>query len=369
MFSSSARLQIAKQAARRYTVTAKDGSGKISSLAVKVHAGSRYATKDGVSHLLSRFNFHNTSGKSALRLVRESELLGGKFESSVDREYITLSATFLKEDLPFYVNALGNVLYKTSFKPHELPESVLPASQYDLAIAQACPIKRSEELLYSITYRHGLGNPVLYDGVEKVSLEDIKAFADKVYTKENIEIVGEGVNEVDLKRFVSDSLLSSLPSGASLVSTAAPKTFIGQENRARFAGQSVAAISIPVAKNDFAQYEVLARYLTSPLSELSPLIFKSKLDKHSTTGLFTLFVKGPDASQVSENIKKVVSELKQGKDISVANEYASLKYSIEADATVAPVELKFDSVKYFKLGKFNYVAVGDVSKLPYADEL
>lgn len=369
MLSSTTRLQFAKQAARRYTVSATDGSGKVSTLAVKVHAGSRYATKDGISHLLSRFNFHNTSGKSALRLVRESELLGGGFQSKVDREFITLSSTFLKEDLPYYVNALGNVLYKTSFRPYELPESVLPAAKHDLESHNICPVRRSEDLLYSITYRNGLGNPVYYDGVEKVSLEDIKQYASKVYTKENIEIIGEGVNENDLKRFVSDSLLNSLPSGTSLVSTATPKTFLNKENRARHAGQSAAAIAIPVSKEDFAQYEALSRYLTSPLSPLAPLIFKAKLDKQSTTGLFVLSVKGAEADVVSENIKKVVSQLKQGVNLSAAKEYVSLQYAMDADNAVSPVPLNFDSVKDFKLDGFNYVAVGDVSKLPYADEL
>lgn len=367
--STTARLQFAKQALRRYTVSATDGSGKISSLSVKVHGGSRYATKDGVSHLLSRFNFQNTSGKSALRLVRESELLGGKFESKVDREYITLKATFLKEDLPYYVNALGNVLYKTSFKPYELNETVLPAVQHDLAVAQTCPVKKAEDLLYNVTFRSGLGNTVLYDGVEKVSLEDIQQFADKVYTKENIEIVGQGVNEADLKRFVNDSLLSSLPSGTPLAASVAPKTYTG-ETRARFANaDSVAAISVPVSKESFGEYEVLSRYLTSPLFELSELVHSAKVQRFKDIGLFTLFVKGPDAAVVSENIKKVVSQLKKGKDISVAKELTSLKFALENDGAVPPAELKIDSVANFKLNKFNYVAVGDVSKLPYADEL
>lgn len=358
----SHRLQFAQQATRKLTVSAKDGSGKISTLAVKVHAGSRYASKDGVAHLLSRFNFHNTGNKSALRLVRESELLGGKFESTVDREYITLKATFLKEDLPYYVNALGNVLYKSSFRPYELPESVLPAANYDLSIYETCPLNKAEDLLYNVSYRKDLGNAVLYDGVEKVSLEDIKAYADKVYTKENIEIVGEGVNEADLKRFVNDSLIASLPTGTKLAAQAEPKSYFS-EGRLRSSGESVAAIAVPVTKADFATYEVLSKYLSSALSELSPLITKAKLDKYENAGLFSLYVKGSDASAVSANIKKVVSELKAGKDLSAAKEYTSLQLALEN------VELDVTGVKDFKLGKFSYAAVGDVSQLPFADEL
>lgn len=358
----SHRLQFAQQAARKFTVSAKDGSGKISTLSVKVHGGSRYATKEGVAHLLSRFNFHNTGNKSALRLVRESELLGGKFVSTVDREYITLKATFLKEDLPYFVNALGNVLYKTSFRPYELPESVLPAAKYDLAVAQSNPINKAEEVLYNTVFRKDLGNAIFYDGADKVTLEDIKAYADKVYTKENIEIIGEGVNEADLKRFVNDSLIASLPSGTKLSTQAQPKFYSG-EARVRSAGESVAAIAIPVTKEEFATYEVLSKYLTSALFELSPLVDSAKLDKYENAGLFTLFVKDSDAAVVSSNIKKIVSELKTERDLSVAKEYTSLQLALEN------VELDVSSVKKFKLGKFSYAAVGNINQLPFADEL
>lgn len=363
----SQRLKLAKQATRKYTISSKDGPGKFSTLTVKVHAGSRYATKDGIAHLLSRFNFQNTINKSALRLARESELLGGQFKSSVDREYITLSTTFLKEDLPYYVNALGNVLYKTAFRPYELPESVLPAAQEDLMATASCPIYKAEDLLYNVTFRKGLGNTILYDNVNKISLEDIKDYANKVYTKENMEIIGQGINEVDLKKFVNDSLFSSLPSGSSLITSVQPKTYVS-EARVRFVGESVGAIAVPVVKEEFATYEVLSRYLDSALSELSSLISKIKFDKYNDVGLFSLYVKG-DASTVSSNLKKIVSELKTGKDISLAKDITNLQLALQGEAAISPVELDISSVKDFKLRKFSYVAVGDVSNLPFADEL
>ncbi|CAI4862650.1 CQS_1a_G0057040.mRNA.1.CDS.1 [Saccharomyces cerevisiae] len=366
---SAARLQFAQGSVRRLTVSARDAPTKISTLAVKVHGGSRYATKDGVAHLLNRFNFQNTNTRSALKLVRESELLGGTFKSTLDREYITLKATFLKDDLPYYVNALADALYKTAFKPHELTESVLPAARYDYAVAEQCPVKSAEDQLYAITFRKGLGNPLLYDGVERVNLQDIKDFADKVYTKENLEVSGENVVEADLKRFVDESLLSTLPAGKSLVSKSELKSFLGEENRVRFIGDSVAAIGIPVNKASLAQYEVLANYLTSALSNLSGLISSAKLDKFTDGGLFTLFVRDQDSAVVSSNIKKIVADLKKGKDLSPAINYTKLKNAIQNESVSSPIELNFDAVKDFKLGKFNYVAVGDVSNLPYLDEL
>lgn len=358
------------QSTRGYAtkVTATATEGKVSTLTVKVNAGSRYATKDGVSHLLSRFNFQNTRSRSALRLTRESELLGGVFSSTVDRDAIYLSANFLKEGLPYYVNAIADVLYKTSFKPHELPEIVLPAAKYDLTTALATPYFKASELLYSASFRNGLGNPLYYDGVEKVTLDDIKAFADKVYVKDNVEIIAKGVDAKALDGFVQDSALSQLPAGASLAATSTPKFYEGVEVRERAIGESISAIAVPVKPADFATYEVLASYLTSPLSDLSQSISSASFEKYSQAGLFSLYVKG-EASAVASNIKKVVSALKGGVNLSSATGYTATKLALANDSALIASEIDVANVKDFKLGKFNYVALGDVHNLPYADEL
>lgn len=366
----SRRVASVPYSARGYAtkVTATASEGKVSTLTVKVNAGSRYATKDGISHLLSRFNFQNTQSRSALRLTRESEVLGGVFSSKVERDAIYLSANFLKEALPYYVNAIADVLYKTSFRPHEFPEVVLPAAKYDLATALASPYYSATELAHAISFRQGLGNPLLYDGVEKISLADVKAFADTVYVKENVEVIAKGVDAKALEGFIKESALNNLPSGASLAASAAPKSYVGVETRQRAAGESVAVIAVPVKTADFATYEVLASFLTSPLTELSQAVSHATLNKYSQAGLFTLFVKG-DAATVSTNVKKVAAALKGGVSLSSATTYASVKLALANESAISPVELDLAKIKDFKLGKFNFVALGDVNGLPYADEL
>ena len=87
------------------------------------------------------------------------------------------------------------------------------------------------------------------------------------------------------------------------------------------------------------------------------------LDVYKRQGLFSLYVKGEDASVVAENIKKVVDTLKKDVDISAAKEYTALQLSLEN----APIDVS--NVKNVKLDKFSYAAVGNVAKLPFADEL
>lgn len=347
------------QLARNYTISALERPGQLSTLTVKVHAGSRYSPKDGVSHLLNRFNFQNTNAKSSLRLVRESELLGGYVESVVCREFITLRATFLKEQLPYFVETMGNVLYKTSFRPHELVESVIPAANYDLARAKNDPIWRANDLLFQVCYKNdGLGRPILYDGVEDVTLEDIKSFADKVYTRENLDIMGTGINENDLKRFISDSLINTLPAGKSLKPPTPPKPFIG-ETRLRSKGTSVAAIAVPINnKADIPIYQVLTTYLNS---SLFPHDLEAQLGLFDESyGLFKIFVKDNDPTLVTKEIKEVVSKLKNGVDISTSIALTKLKF---------PQASNIDKTKTYKLNDFSYVALGDVSRLPFKDDL
>ena len=50
-----------------------------------------------------------------MRLQREAELLGGSFVSSLSRENIVVGAKFLRGDLPYFVEALGEVLSKTKY--------------------------------------------------------------------------------------------------------------------------------------------------------------------------------------------------------------------------------------------------------------
>ncbi|CCF56323.1 hypothetical protein KAFR_0B00230 [Kazachstania africana CBS 2517] len=355
------RSHLSRQVVRRYTISTVNGNpGKVSILTVKVHGGSRYAEKDGLAHLLSRFNYQNTNGKSSLRLVRESELLGGKFESMVDREFITLKATFLSENLPYFVNAMGNVLYKTTFRPHELVESVFPAANYDSQIRSMDPIAKAQDALYNITYRTGLGNPVLYDGVQSISLDDIKNYSNKVYTKENINIIGEGIEENSLKKFVQDSLISSLPNGKALKSEAVPKAYSG-ESRVRATGESVVGIGIPLKKADIPLFEVLSTYLTCPLFPGFESVHSSFVDTyHNSYGLFQLYLKGTDAGILSKSLKSIVGQLKKNNDIAKAMELAKIKMNEVVNTEI---------IKPFKLDGFNYVAVGDTSKLPFKEEL
>lgn len=57
----------------------------------------------------------NTEKRSALRITRESELLGGQLKAYHTREALVVEAAFLREDLPYFTELLGEVITKTRY--------------------------------------------------------------------------------------------------------------------------------------------------------------------------------------------------------------------------------------------------------------
>jgi ubiquinol-cytochrome c reductase core subunit 2 len=57
----------------------------------------------------------NTYKRSALRITRESELLGGQLIAYHTRESLVVEAKFLRDDLPYFTELLGEVISLTKY--------------------------------------------------------------------------------------------------------------------------------------------------------------------------------------------------------------------------------------------------------------
>lgn len=357
-------------------LVSRDAPGNLTTLLVKVNNAGSKAGKIGVAHLLSKYAFLNNEVKSALRFTRESELLGGSFSSYVTRDAIVLKTQFLKQDLPYYVEALGNTLQKPLFRPHELVETVVPVAEAEAAAANASTEFVALEHLHELTFRKGLGNPLYYDSASTVTLDDIKSFATEAYAQENVSLYASGANQSDLANFVAESAFSALPSGS--LKAPAVKTHTGKEARFRKGGESSAIIGVPVATKDFAKYEVLSAAVgtsilkgaASPLAQIPGA--DSRLYKYEDAGLFVVSVTGQDANLVAQGIKdaKKAVEGLTASSLSDAIKAAEVSVALQ-ESFEYPHDIKItaDSAKGAKLGAFNYVAVGNTDVLPYADEL
>lgn len=93
----------------------RDMPGPTTQLAVVAKAGSRYQLLPGYADGLEKFAFKSTQRRSALRITREAELLGGQLSASHSRESIVISAKFLQQDLPYFAELLGEVVSQTRY--------------------------------------------------------------------------------------------------------------------------------------------------------------------------------------------------------------------------------------------------------------
>lgn len=57
----------------------------------------------------------NTDKRSALRITREAELLGGRLNAYHTREALVIEAAFLRDDLPYFTELLGEVITQTRY--------------------------------------------------------------------------------------------------------------------------------------------------------------------------------------------------------------------------------------------------------------
>lgn len=338
----------------------------VSSLKLVVKNAGSKSTPSGLAHLLASSAFLNTTSKSGLRLKREAELLGGSYKASVTRDALVLEATFLKEALPFFVNALGGVLAETSFKPHELNELVLPYAAHVAQKAAECPRTKALEELHAISFRRGLGQPLYYDGTKTYSSLDLATFARALFTSDNVEVVGQNVDKAALDKFVAESALSKLPAAKNqTVSKAAQKSFTGVESRIRQPGKTVAAVGIPFSPAEVPSYELVAAAVYSAIPAKFSVTVKTDVLSYEQAGLYYITIASEDASEVSEELKKATATLKKISG-SKLSQYKPLAGYL---AAAAGRKVDFNSAKAVKIPKFNLVVVGDVDTVPLAGEL
>ncbi|KAA1102231.1 ubiquinol-cytochrome c reductase core subunit 1 [Puccinia graminis f. sp. tritici] len=204
----------ANQAATAQTVLTTPADNKLTgSISVFIKAGSRYQPSHGLAHLLKNSVFKSTQKRSALSLVRETELLGGILTSSLTREHLILSAEFLK----------GNDCSK--FTRHEFHEEALPGAQAEYEQAQTDGSIVALEQAHQVAFRQGLGNPLLMDPKMGGSQEAMEEYGRQRFGRAREQtIVGTGIEGGRLRELVEQFFGSSSGEAGSVGSGGSGKT-------------------------------------------------------------------------------------------------------------------------------------------------
>ncbi|RFU32686.1 hypothetical protein B7463_g3666, partial [Scytalidium lignicola] len=408
-------------------VASRDVAGPTTKLAVIAKAGTRYQTLPGLAAGLEHFAFKNTNKRSALRITRESELLGSQLLAYHTRESVIIEAKFLREDLLYFTELLGEVISQTKYTTHEHHEEIEPLMHLIEKQQQADVAGLALNSAHGIAFHRGLGTPLYPTSSTPVSQymtpETIKEYASAAYTKPNIAVVANGASQAELAKWVGE-FFSEVPSTSSTTLSSEASKYYGGEERISHASGNSLVIAFPGSSSFTAggsykpEIAVLAALLGgqstikwSPgFSLLSKAISSHPGASVSTThfaysdaGLLTVQFSGSaksikGAATEAINILKSVSDGSISKD-DFAKAVALAKYraleegqNIEAGLIstgaglvhggrpfqIDEVAKSVESVNIDQLksaaktllqGKATVSAVGDLFVLPYAEEL
>ncbi|EJU00584.1 ubiquinol-cytochrome C reductase complex core protein 2 [Dacryopinax primogenitus] len=392
------------------TVFAQDNGQPTSSITVLVKAGSRFEPEGhaGIAHVLKHFSFKSSKERSALRTVREAELYGGILSATLTREYLALTADFLRGDEGFFLPLLASSVVSPKFVNHELHELVWPSVMTETANAIVSGEYTALELAHALAFRSGLGHALLNPPhAHAPSIEAVRDYASKAFTTSNVVIVGTGLTQEKLETLASHHF--PLSSGTSLTSPATkyyggstvspslhPTLFVGYG----IAGAPSAGLSTLAAHLAVKPHLPWSDGL-SPLSSLPKSVStESVLIPYSDATLFGVLISAKDSAGLRQGGEAVVKALKEAASGGLSQELAGrakarAKFAAasleEGKAGVlakgaAQLEGKawtnlVDQVEKLDvkaLGKFTtdlmktkptVVALGDINTLPHADEI
>ncbi|KAK2590804.1 ubiquinol-cytochrome c reductase core subunit 1 [Conoideocrella luteorostrata] len=341
-------------------VASRDAHGPTTKLAIVAKAGTRYQPLPGLTVGLEEFAFKNTQRRSALRITRESELLGGQLNASHTREALVLEASFLREDLPYFAELLAEVVSMTKYTTHEFHEDVERILHLKQAALNTNVNALALDNAHAVAFHTGLGAsiyPSASSPVQKYLNEEyIASFADVVYSKPNIAVVADGASTDSISNWVSQffkDVPAASQSGQSL-KTEATKYYGGEQRTSNQAGNSM-VIAFPGsdATGSKPEIAVLAALLGGqPTIKWAPgfsLLSKATAGApglsisasnlaYSDAGLLTVQLSG-NASSVRKAAEETSKALKSIADGTVSKD----------DVTKAVANAKFDVLEKAQL--------------------
>ncbi|KAF8468343.1 Metalloenzyme, LuxS/M16 peptidase-like protein [Kalaharituber pfeilii] len=397
-------------------IASRDDGAPTTSLALVIRAGSRYESAPGLAHALQHFTWKNTERRSALRIQREAELLGGRLETTLSRENIVLRAQFLRQDLPWFVAAMADILQSSRFQHYVFTEETAPTMKFDLLKLLANPSQLALEHAHGVAFHKGLGAPRLATANKYVNPTAISDYASKVFSKSNIALVASGAPHSELSKWASE-FFKDLKAGEK-VSSPATKYYGGEARVNSVHGSTyvVAFPGTPGSPNFKAEYKVLTHLLggqtavkwNSGFSLLSRAVADipgaSAVAGHThftDAGLLYITVTGLDtdlekaghavvkalhdaANASAEEVKKAVAQAKFDVLAEVEDRSTGLELVgqslisngtvpqadaiVKAIEAVTPQSMK-NAVAAIIGGRATFAAVGDLHVLPFAEDI
>jgi ubiquinol-cytochrome c reductase core subunit 2 len=191
----------------------------------------------------------------------------------------------------------------------------------DVASASADSATRALELAHAVAFRTGLGSSLFASASSSFSAVDVKSFATSAFAKNNIAVLGTGIEQSVLSQLVEKSFASA---SATSTTTSPASTYHGGENRAdSHGGPQTVFIGFGATGEPSAELATLAAYLSPQPSikwskGISSMAFsipegvsvQSVYLPYSDASLVGLLVQGQTAAGVKEAAKAAVQVIK-----------------------------------------------------------
>ncbi len=162
------------------------------------------------------------AGSRALRIdeIRKALFpLAGRFDVQVDKEMATFTASVHRDNLPAFLDTVLPMLTDPGYRDEDFTRL---RDQQKNELATDLRTQNEEELgkerlQQNLFVGTPYGHPVLGSvaGIEAITLDDVKAFAKKAYTRKNLTIGLSGDLPADLQARLSRAL-AALPEGPAL---------------------------------------------------------------------------------------------------------------------------------------------------------
>ncbi|KAH7411921.1 Metalloenzyme, LuxS/M16 peptidase-like protein [Phaeosphaeria sp. MPI-PUGE-AT-0046c] len=228
----------------------RDFAGPTTTLALVAKAGTRYQPLPGLTEGLANFAFRATERRSTLRIVREAELLGATLTAHHSRENLVLEAKFLRDDLPYFVELLGEVASQSKYQPHVYAEEVLPLLDFAHKRFLASVTDMATNSAHSLAFHRGLGNPTVSASqtpyTKYLDAATIKWFSETAYAKPNFAVVANGADHGEFSKWMNE-FFDGVPAQPKEQLTAGTEQtkYVGGEERIAHDGGNAMVIAFP----------------------------------------------------------------------------------------------------------------------------
>lgn len=394
-------------------VASMETNAPLSRVGIAYKAGSRNEMVAGTVHALRSGSGLSTAQFSQFAITRTLQQAGAALTCVTGREHTLYSVNSTRQNIDSTLSKLADVATSPAFKPWELADS---ADELKLDLAGLTPQTKVLEMLHKVAFRSGLGNGLFCPDhlVGKHSSEVMHDFVTSNFRADNAAVVGVGVPHEHLVAF-AETL--GLKAGQGAVSASKVKSGeLRVETGGALSYVAVATEGVSLSdKTNMLVMALLQRVLGTGSTIKRGSGLGSKLNQavqgaaavsalnlnYSDAGLFGFIVAGP-ASEAGKAVVAATKALRSGavtqdqlarakaqlkSDLLMAEESTgnmmeeiTMQVLLNKGVTVhmADVLSAIDALKLADVnaaaskiakGKLAVAALGNLSHVPYCDEL